>query len=86
MASSGDEAKEIVSKLSDIWNSRGTISHSRERDAELAREARHLLAEAIHSIMELIRDGELQPAHKNIPEGIQNRILRGALFRAEDGS
>lgn len=86
MAATGDEAEALAEKLRDIWNSRGKVAHSSERDVDLAKDARRLLARAVFSVMELIRDGELQPAQKNIPEEIQHRILREVPFRAEDGS
>jgi len=86
MATTSDEAESIAEQLSKIWDSRGTVAHSSERDVDLAKEARRLLAKAIFSIMELVRDGELQPSQQNIPKEIQDRILREVPFCTEDGS
>lgn len=85
MATTGDEAEALAERLKDVWKSRGKVAHTSQKDVDLAEEARHLLAKAVFSIMELVRDGELQPSQQNIPEEIQGRVLREVPFRAEDG-
>lgn len=84
IATSGSEAENIADDLKDIYNERSRAVHSAQKETGLAERARHLLAEAIFSITELVRDGELQPAQQNIPKEIQNRVLRQVPFQTEN--
>lgn len=84
MAASSTEAENIASELKDIYEGRSAAVHSYQEETDLAGKARQLLAKAVYSVMELVRDGELLPAQRNIPEEIQKRVLREVPFRSRE--
>jgi hypothetical protein len=84
MATSSTEAENIASELKDIYERRSSAVHSYQKETDLASKSRRLLAKAIYSVMELVRDGKLIPAQQNIPEEIRSRVLREVPFRTKD--